>query len=112
MKTTLQPREIAASLREQERTLRRLGLKSLALFGSAARGTQRPESDFDLLYEFEEDAATLDRLLDLQDFLEELLGRKVDLVSRKYLNPILRPYIEEDVVPVYDAVGQDRGEVV
>ncbi len=98
------PHEIAAALRPHEDALRRLGLKSLALFGSAAQATSRPESDLDLLYEFEEGGATLDRLLDLQAFLEGLLGREVDLVSRKYLSPILRRYIGGDVVPVYEAL--------
>lgn len=104
MNATLRPQDIAASLQQHEVVLRRLRLKSLALFGSVARSTQGPESDLDLLYEFEEGAATLDRLLELQAFLEEVLAHKVDLVSRKYLNPILRRYIDDDVVPVYDAV--------
>jgi hypothetical protein len=103
MKPTLQPQDIATSLQQHEETLRRLGLKSLALFGSVAQAAHGPESDLDLLYEFEDGAATLDHLLNLQAFLEKVLGRKVDLVSRKYLSPILRQYIEHDVVPVYDA---------
>ncbi len=99
------PHEITAALRQHEDALRRLGLKSLALFGSAARASSGPESDVDLLYEFDEGTATLDRLLDLQALLEGLLGREVDLVSRKYLSPMLRRYIEGDVVPVYEATA-------
>lgn len=95
--------EIAAALRQHEATLRRLGLKSLALFGSVARTDHTAESDLDVLYEFEEGAATLDHFLALQAFLEDLLGRKVDLVSRKYLSPILWRYVQEDQVPIYEA---------
>lgn len=95
--------QIAEALRPHEATLRGLGLRSLALFGSAARASQTPESDVDLLYEFDPGAATLDHLLDLQTTLEEILGREVDLVSRKYLSPILRRHIGPDVMPVFDA---------
>ena len=97
------PAQVAAALRSREDTLRSLGLRSLALFGSAARGDAGPESDLDFLYEFDPGAATLDHLLDLQDALESCLGREVDLVSRTYASPILRRYIGDDVVPVFDA---------
>ena len=105
MNTAPRTQDIAVLLGQHEAALRRLRLKSLALFGSAAREAYGPESDLDLLYEFEEGAATLDRLIELQAFLEEVLAHKVDLVSRKYLSPILRRYIEGDVVPVYNAVA-------
>jgi len=95
--------QIAEALRPHEATLRSLGLRSLALFGSAARASQTLESDVDLLYEFDAGAATLDHLLDLQTTLEEILGRDVDLVSRKYLSPILRRHIGSDVISVYEA---------
>jgi len=104
MNPTLRPQDIATSLQQHEATLRRLRLKSLALFGSMAQATHGPDSDLDLLYEFEEGAATLDHLLDLQAFLEDVLGRNIDLVPRKYLSPNLRRYIEDDVVPIYNAV--------
>ena len=103
MNPTLRLQDIAAALQQHEQTLRRLRLKSLALFGSVTQATHGPDSDIDVLYEFEEGAATLDHLLDLEAFLESVLGRKIDLVSRKYLSPILRRYIEDDVVPIYDA---------
>ncbi|WP_420456601.1 nucleotidyltransferase family protein [Rubrivirga sp.] len=94
--------QIAEALRPHDTTLRALGLRSLALFGSGARASLGPESDLDLLYEFDADAATLDGLLGLQAALEEILGRDVDLVSRKYLSPILSRHLG-DVVPVYEA---------
>ena len=78
--TPTPPQEIAEMLREHGGTLRRLGVRSLALFGSAARGDFGPENDVDVLYEFAPEAATLTRLLDLQAFLEELLDCDVDLV--------------------------------
>ena len=98
--------DIIISIRKNETALRSLGLKSLALFGSVVRNEQRIDSDIDVLYEFEEDAATLDRYVALQALLEDLLGRRVDLVSMKYLNPILRPYIEDDIEIIMQAIPQ------
>jgi predicted nucleotidyltransferase len=75
------------------------GVKSLALFGSAVRGEARPDSDLDILVEFE-GSSTFDQYMNLKFFLEELLSRRVDLVTRKALKPRLRPYIEKEAVYV------------
>lgn len=99
----MQKQDIIASIRTHEATLRSFGLKSLALFGSVVRNEQQADSDIDMLYEFEENAATLDHYVALQALLEDLLGRRVDLVSKKYLNPILRKYIEDDIEIVMPA---------
>ena len=92
--------DIIASIRQHEEALRNLGIKSLALFGSAGRNEQHAESDIDLLYEFEEGQATLDHFLDIQVLLESVFGQRVDLVSKKYLSPILRRYIQDDLETV------------
>lgn len=97
--------DIATTLRHNEASLRQMGVKSLALFGSTAKQQHGPESDLDLLYEFAEGAATLDHLLALQSFLESLFGKKVDLVSRKYMHPALRRSIKGAVIPVYKATS-------
>ena len=76
-----------------------MGAKSLAVFGSAARGQAGPESDVDLLVEFE-GRATFDRYMALKDYLEELLGCRVDLVTRNALKARLRPRVEEEAVYV------------
>jgi len=91
--------ELLSRLRSQRAEIAGLGAKSLAVFGSAARGEAGPESDVDLLVEFE-GRATFDRYMALKDFLEELLGRRVDLVTRKALNERLRPRVEEEAVHV------------
>ena len=70
---------------------RRYQVRELSLFGSAARGEMRPESDIDLLVEFLPDARVgllehAGLMLDLAD----LLGRKVDLVSKNGLKPRIR----------------------
>ena len=92
--------EIIQLLRQHRDELRkRFGVKSLAVFGSVARGEARPDSDVDILVEFE-GRATFDRYMGLKFFLEDLLGRRVDLVTRKALKPRMRPYVEREAIYV------------
>ena len=79
--------------------LRAMGVKSLALFGSVVRDEAQPDSDVDVLVEFE-GAATFDRYMGLRFFLQDLLGAPVDLVTRKALKPRLRPYVEREALYV------------
>lgn len=77
----------------------RFGVTRLALFGSVARGTAGAQSDVDLLVEFD-GPATSSRYFGVQFYLEDLLGRPVDLVTTKALRPRLRPYVERDAVTI------------
>ncbi len=91
--------EVEKLLAEHRQDLHQFGVKSLALFGSVVRDEARPDSDVDMLVEFE-GAATFDRYMDLRFFLEDLLGAPVDLVTRKALKPRLRPYVEREALYV------------
>lgn len=71
-----------------------LGVLEPALFGSYARGEAGPDSDVDLLVDFSE--KSFDRYMELKELLEELLGRKVDLVMKGALKPRLREQILSD----------------
>lgn len=77
----------------------RYGLKTLALFGSAARDELRPESDIDVLVEFD-GPATFSRYFDLKHELEELLGRRVDVVTVRGLKPSARRSVEQELIRV------------
>ena len=81
-------------------------LREVAVFGSTARGNDHPDSDLDLLISFEEDAPW--SLLDLAALkleLEDLTGRRVDLVERDALqNPFRRQSILRDARTLYGAV--------
>jgi len=77
---------------------KRFDVKSLALFGSAARDRMRRNSDIDLLVEF--DRSTWVNYIGLKHYLEDALGRKVDLVTPKALKPILRETVEKDLLRV------------
>jgi hypothetical protein len=67
------------------------------IFGSYSRGEERDDSDLDVLVEFLE-GATLFDLTGLGNFLEQKLGCKVDVVSRRALKEELKPYIYDDLV--------------
>ncbi len=77
----------------------RFGVERLALFGSTAREAARADSDIDILVSFD-GPATSARYFGVQFFLEDLLGRPVDLVTDKALRPELRPFIEREAVHV------------
>ena len=77
----------------------RYGVVRLALFGSTVRGTATAASDLDILVAFD-GPATSDRYFGVQFYLEDLLGRPVDLVTEKALRPELRPRIEREAVHV------------
>ncbi|PXF51814.1 MAG: hypothetical protein C4B55_05555 [Candidatus Methanophagaceae archaeon] len=72
--------------------LRKYGVKKAALFGSVARGEATEESDIDLLIEFEGRKSLLD-LAGLKLELQELLRRRVDLLTYKSLHPLLKERI-------------------
>jgi hypothetical protein len=64
---------------------RTLGARRLGVFGSFARGEARDDSDVDVYVEFDEGKRTYDNFFALHELLENLLGRRVDLVTDKSL---------------------------
>ena len=72
--------------------LRSYGVKKAALFGSFVRGEEREDSDIDILVEFEGEKSLLD-LAGLKIELEELLGRKIDVLTYNSLHPLLKDRI-------------------
>lgn len=83
---------------------RRYGVKELSMFGSAARGEMRPNSDIDLIVEFEPEAHIgLIKFESLAEELESLAGRTVDLVTKRGLKPWVRPHVLKDARVIYAA---------
>lgn len=92
--------EVLAQLARSKPVLAaRFGVQRLALFGSTARDAARADSDIDILVAFDR-PATSERYFGVQFYLEDLLGRPVDLVTDKALRPELRPFIEREAVHV------------
>jgi hypothetical protein len=88
--------EILKRLEENRLTIRGFGVCRLGVFGSCARGEERPGSDMDFLVEF--DRATFDNYFDLKFFLERLFGREVDLVIKDTIKRRIRSSILQETV--------------
>ncbi|MDJ0872126.1 MAG: nucleotidyltransferase family protein [Gammaproteobacteria bacterium] len=78
---------------------RRFGVTGMAVFGSTVRGDAHADSDVDILVSFD-GPATSERYFGVQFYLEDLLGRPVDLVTDRALRAKLRPYIEREAIRV------------
>ena len=91
---------ILALLHEHRNVIRsRFGARHLGLFGSAARDELRPESDVDVLVEFD-GPTTYDGYFLLKDYLEQLFDRPVDLVTNKGLKERARKHVQQDLIRV------------
>ena len=75
------------------------GARNLRLFGSMARGDAREDSDIDLLVDLEAGRNLLDHIALIQD-LEDLLGRKVDVVTEKALHWYIRDRVLREAIPL------------
>jgi len=89
--------DLIERLRRHRGDLRRLGVQRLGVFGSFQRGEPETESDVDLLVDFRPGEKTFDHFMQLSFFLEEELGRSVELVTREALSPHVGPHIVDTV---------------
>ena len=97
MKTLEELKEI---LREHKEELgRKFKVKEIGIFGSYVRGEAKETSDVDILVEFDE-TPSLFEFIELEMYLSELLGVKVDLVMKKALKPHIKQYVLREVVYV------------
>ena len=92
--------DILNRLRERRREISdRFAVDHIGLFGSAARDELRDDSDVDVLVSFR-GRATFDGYMGLKSYLEDLIGRKVDLVTETGLKPRARSHVERDLIRV------------
>jgi len=102
MSTSLQalrevvPEPLAIQVREAGE---RYGIRNIRVFGSFARGQARPESDLDLLVEYVPGRSGF-AFVEFCEKVEELLGRKVDVVTEKSLHPLIRDKVLRQAVPL------------
>jgi hypothetical protein len=94
---------INALLQEKREEILRIaakhGARNIRVFGSVVRGEAGPESDIDFLVELEPDRSLLDHVALLQD-LEDVLGRKVDVVTENGLHWYIRERVKKEAVPL------------
>lgn len=84
---------ILKTLAEKRHELKRYGVKEIGLFGSYVRNDANSDSDVDILVDLEKGHKTFRNFLALNYFLENLLGAKVDLVTKQSLSPYIGPHI-------------------
>lgn len=102
MRQTLQLGNMQADDSSLVAVCRRYGVKELSLFGSAARGEMRPESDIDVMVEFEPGVRIgVIKFESLIEELELLTGRRIDLVTKRGLKPWIRPQVLQDARLIY-----------
>ena len=87
---------------DEQKQLAFYGVKNIGLFGSFVRGDQTPMSDIDILVEFTPEKHTFDNFMEVAFLLEEILGRKVELITPEALSPHIGPHILREVehVPI------------
>lgn len=91
--------QVRTSLAAVAEQLAVLGVRSLSVFGSVARGQARADSDLDFLVEFD-GPATFDRYMGLKELLEGEFACRVDLVTLRALKPALRDEVLGEAVRV------------
>jgi predicted nucleotidyltransferase len=91
--------EIIDRLRQNEAALRARGVSHAALFGSRARGDNRPDSDIDIMIEVDPAAGIgVYEYVALKDYIAALFDGRVDVVSREGLKPYVKPAVTTDAI--------------
>ncbi len=96
MKTIQEVRDILSSRKQDLKE--KYHVKNIGVFGSYARNEQTEKSDVDILVDFEEPIGL--EFVSLAEYLERLIGMKVDLVSRGAIKPGRLKVVEEDLIYV------------
>jgi predicted nucleotidyltransferase len=92
-------REIIGRLRENEAALRKRGVRHAALFGSCARGEERPDSDVDIMIEVDPAVRIgVYEYVAIKDYITALFDTRVDVVRRDRLKPFVRPAATGDAI--------------
>lgn len=91
--------DVLAALKAAESELRAKGVAHAALFGSVARGEQRPDSDVDIMVEIDPDARIgVWGFVSIVHVIEDRISRQVDVSERLALRPFVRPSAERDAI--------------
>ncbi len=96
-------KDLIKRILEQRERLSSLGVKYIGLFGSFVRGEHTASSDIDLLVEFTAEKHTFDNFMDVSFLFEDVLGRKVEVVTPEGLSPHIGPHILKEMEYVFVA---------
>jgi hypothetical protein len=102
MRQALNRESVLDALRGAQKELSARGIEHLFLFGSVARGDQRPNSDVDLFLDVRPGAKfSLFDLVGVKYLAEDLLGHETDVTTRDGLHPMLKSQIEQSAIRVF-----------
>ncbi len=89
--------KVFSLIAENKETIRRYGVLNLGLFGSFVKNQQNSQSDVDLIVEFEQGKKTYKNFIRLAYFLEEIFGRRVELLTPQSISPYMKSHIMKEV---------------
>lgn len=89
--------EILRKLRKNKNKIEGFGVKRIGIFGSFVRGEAKEKSDIDVVVEFERGKATFKNVAGLVDFLEELFGKEIDLLTPDGIESIRIKHVKEEI---------------
>ena len=95
---SIKPRVLALLEKHMPELRERFGVETLGIFGSVARGEDTPDSDVDMLYLFQENAGSMNTIIPLMQYLEELFDRRVDMVSLNFISPLIETQVKADAI--------------
>ena len=90
-------KDLFALLARHQNELAHFGVKRWGVFGSFATDKQNDRSDIDILVEFEPGKKSFDNFMQLAEFLEHEIGRRIELVTPESLSPHIGPHILREV---------------
>lgn len=90
-------KDVLSIIQKNQKNIKTYGVKKLGLFGSFVRGKQNDNSDVDLVVEFDEGKKSFENFIQLSFLLEDILKKRVELVTTESMSPYIKPYILQEI---------------